>query len=452
MSTGNQADPNASSTSDSNASITDIDDFGEDILRAIHHQMDGRTASDAQKILNELIEMLNAEHNELNDVPKHQTLVIKDDIPQSSVPPTQSSSSLNSTPMTSTLIPSPATSIPISQQSAVQIVADALRPTSSTENPLIVTQTVYVTATPSSAISSPTTAATSTDDENSKSMAELMKKYNTGAHNYSLTIIILLCIFGAILVIGLLIAGLWLRKDKQRKKQRAIEREREMEEQSRKPPGGYAYEQFMANKHGLNARQPQDYFTEAGYHANATSPPNHSTQRASSQYENAKKYKGKAANLPAINTGSAQMDDPPISPTFVPLPGTPMKLVSRQQVFQDPQRRRGVDALDLDAQQESNQKHWKSINSDSGPSSVTNPQTASQAPSGNEAQKSIYESSDDSDHTISPYQSVSSLNAIINPQQNSFKADSDNRTRRGDGHQELSDVAAARRVLMSVDL
>ncbi|KAI8581932.1 hypothetical protein K450DRAFT_269720 [Umbelopsis ramanniana AG] len=446
MSTVDRADTN-------NASMSDIDVFGEDILRAIHHRMDGRTASDAQKLLNDLIEMLSAEHNELNDIPKRQTLVMNDDAPQSSVPPTRPST-LNAPSITSTFIPSSATPIPSAEQSAVKIVADALGPTSSMENPLIVTQTIYVTATPSSITSSTTTASPATADDESKSMAELLKKYNNGAHNYSLTIIILLCIFGAILVIGLLIAVLWWRKDRQRRKQRAIEREREMEEQSRKPPGGYAYEQFMANKHGLNARQPQDYFTEAGYHTDATSPPNHSTQPlgAPSQYENAIKFKGKAANLPAINTGSAQVEDPPISPTFVPLPGTPMKLVSRQQVFQDPQRRRGVDALDLDAQQESNQKHWKSVHSDGGPSSVTNSRPAGQASSDNEAQKLIYESSDDSDNTISPSQSVNSLNANINTQKISSKAGSDHRTQRGDGHQEISDVAAARRVLMSVDM
>jgi hypothetical protein len=156
-----------------------------------------------------------------------------------------------------------------------------------------------------------------------------------------------------------------------------------MEEQSRRPPGGYAYDLHMASKQGLNTRQPQDYFNEADLYTSPTAPPNNLSQPsgASSQSGNAKKYKGKATNLPAINTGSAQVEDPPISPTFVPLPGTPMKLVSRQQVFQDPQRRRGVDALDTDAQQESNQKHWKSVHSDDGISSVTNTKSVGQAPS-----------------------------------------------------------------------
>jgi hypothetical protein len=59
-----------------------------------------------------------------------------------------------------------------------------------------------------------------------------------------------------------------------------------------------------------------------------------------------------------------------------------MRLVSRQQVYQDPQRRRGVDALDLAAQQESNQKHWKSVNSVKGPSSIDQPKSADQLDNG----------------------------------------------------------------------
>lgn len=353
-------------------------------MRAIHEQMNGKTAEDAQQLLDELIEMLSSEHNDLNDVPSRQTLVIQDDVPQSSVPPTNPSS-LISMSVTTALIPLSATPMPGVERSAVNIIADALGPTGSTEKPLIVTQTVYVTATPSNIASASAKASSTTDEDNAKSMAELMNKYNNGTHDYSRTIIILLCIFGSILVIGMLIAGLWWRKDRKRRQQRAFDREKEMEEQSRRPPGGYAYEQFMASKQGLNTRQPQDYLNEAGSHTSPTAPPNNSSQfsGAPSQSGNEKKYKGKATNLPAINTGSAQVEDPPISPTFVPLPGTPMKLVSRQQVFQDPQRRRGVDALDTDAQQESNQKHWKSVHSDDGISSVTNTKPMGHAPSSN---------------------------------------------------------------------
>lgn len=354
-------------------------------MRAIHEQMNGKTAEDAQQLLDELIETLRSEHNDLNDVPRSQTLVIEEDAPSSSFPPTKPSS-LISMSVTSALIPLSATPMPSVERSAVNIIADALGPTSSKETPLIVTQTVYVTATPSNVASASAKASSTTsDEENAKSMADLMNKYNNGTHDYSRTIIILLCLFGSILVIGMLIAGLWWRKDRKRRQKRALDREKEMEEQSRRPPGGYAYDLFMASKQGLNTRQPQDYFNETGPYTSPTAPPNNSSQPsgALSQPGNAKKYKGKATNLPAINTGSAQEEDPPISPTFIPLPGTPMKLVSRQQVFQDPQRRRGVDALDTDAQQESNQKHWKSVHSDDGIASVTNTKSVGQASSGN---------------------------------------------------------------------
>jgi hypothetical protein len=360
----------------------------ESIMRTIRQQMDGRTASDAQILLNYLIEKLNAEQEALYDLPKDQTVVWKDGVPPSPAPPVESSSFIP-LPSTSSIVLSSVTSLPIAATSVIDIASVGPGPTLSTERPLIVTQTVYVTATPSIVATTSTATPQPTNSGVDNSIAELMNKYNAGAHDKTVPIMILLALFGTVLFIGIVTGLLWWRKGKQRRKQQAIDHEREMEEQRRRPPYGYAYEQFMASKHGLHASQPQDDPKESSLYTGPAVPPSNSKRPSmtSLQTHHTKKFKGKASNLPTIDTSSRQVEDPPISPTFVPLPGTPMKLVSRQQVFQDPQRRRGVDALDLAAQQESNQKHWKTVIPNHASTSNAAPKRVDVASTGDEGER-----------------------------------------------------------------
>lgn len=358
--------------------------FDESILRSIHKQMDGETASDAQRMLKHFIGLLNAENEELDAVPKHKRLSLKDTLRSQQVSPSLLASS---EPLLASAS-APSNTIIAAAVTISDVAAAAIASTSPNDRVIIVTQTVYVTATPYTVTTTATASAELTDSESNTGDPSLLNKYNSHSTDTALPIIILLAVFGSILVIGMLLGAVWWRLQSKQRKRRSRAVDSEMEEYyRRRPPTAHTTsaqqditgERINTSQHQNHARQ-SDFNTKPALLSNGSRRPS----MTPSINQRLKSFKGKGIDLPPIDTTSTKVveEDPPISPTFVPLPGTPMRLVSRQQVYQDPQRRRGVDALDLAAQQESNQKHWKSVNSAKGPSSIDQPKSADQLGNG----------------------------------------------------------------------
>jgi hypothetical protein len=358
--------------------------FDESILHSIHKQMDGETASDAQRMLKHFIGLLTAENEQLDAVPKHKKLSLKDTLRSQQVSP-------YSLPSSELLLASasvPSNTTIAAEVTISDVAAAAIASTLPNDRVIIVTQTVYVTATPYTVTTTATASAESTDSGSNTGDSGLLNNYNSHPADTALPVIILLAVFGTILVIGMLLGAVWWRSQSKQRKRRSRAVDSEMEEQHhRRPPTAHTTSaQQNISGEGINTSQHQNHARQSDF---STKPAllSNSSRRPSmtpSINQRLKSFKGKGIDLPLIDTASTKVEeeDPPISPTFVPLPGTPMRLVSRQQVYQDPQRRRGVDALDLAAQQESNQKHWKSVNSVKGPSSIDQPKSADQLDNG----------------------------------------------------------------------
>lgn len=353
--------------------------FDQSLLQAIHKHMKGETSSDAHHWLNHFIDVLTAEGEQLDNMPKHKTLSLRDSLPQQpslfQLPNSQPSQAFTRAAAlpTSALLHAAAVNV-----ADIPVAGIASMPPN--ERPLIVTQTVYVTATPSTITTTATATAERTGAGEDTSITDLMNKYNSHPQDNFLPIIILLAVFGTILVIGMLIGCVWWRKQNSQSKKQAIDRE--MEEQSRRRQTGHL--PLAQYNGGLSTSQHQDRSRQTEEIATTSHSNSRRPSKTPSATQNVKSFKGKRSTLPQIDTSRAQVEDAPISPTFVPLPGTPMRLVSRQQVYEDPQRRRGVDALDLAAQQESNHKHWKAANQDQGSSSNDHPWSADEPAYGKE--------------------------------------------------------------------
>lgn len=347
--------------------------------------MEGKKASDAHDILDGLIKSLNNEDEEIQELPQDDEILLANpetvpiirktrQVAQAGVAepatlrmpatlklpdPTASLATAAAQPMFANVVPA----APIVDLSFLRQL----------QQQATITQTVYVRA-GTTTITATVSATGSSDSNGSQKGNKYMDE--GGSRDSSVPVIAMLAVFGAILVIGPLLAYCWWRSRKRAEKENTLPYfGRDMESRHRYPPevGGYSsYHNVNRDVVTEPRDSPQRHMAADAFEPSSSRRPS----TAPSVTRKQSKFKGKAHKLPPINTSGVPSSEPPISPTFVPLPGTPMKLVPREQVLSDPQRRRGVDALDLAAQRESNYKHWKAIKSDENTKSITQPKSA----------------------------------------------------------------------------
>jgi hypothetical protein len=357
------------------------------LLDYIHHLVEGKKASDAHGFLDNLIHTLNIENAEIEEFPQDDEILLVNPkkVPElrrtkqasparevgpetANMPATMKMEAPSVSSATAALGPMFANVVPAAPLVDLAFLHQL-------QQQATVTQTIYVTSSPTTIT---TTAPASSTDSSDSNGSQKGNRYmdEGGGRNSSVPVIAMLAVFGAILVIGPLIGYCWWRSRKRAEKNDTLPYfGRDMEARHGYPPVVGGYSSYHNNNPGVVSEHRALSQRNMGADAFAASS-SRRPSTAPSVTRKQSKFKGKAHQLPPIDTSGLSSSDPPISPTFVPLPGTPMKLVPRQQVLSDPQRRRGVDALDLAAQRESNYKHWKAIKADDSVKSIMQPKSA----------------------------------------------------------------------------